>query len=144
MTSSDATSCGLAVVVDVLEELLAGQVLAAPDDRRQPAVAQADLVLLAGLAAEPEPDRGPVDRGVAVLERRQAERPVEPRVLVVADPDERQLEQPDDRRQDLLARQPGPGQVARRSASRIRGRALAKAIRRSNLASSRRARQRAW
>ena len=47
----------LAVVVDVLEELLAGQVLAAPDDRREAPVAQADLVLAPGLAAEPEADR---------------------------------------------------------------------------------------
>ena len=46
----------LAVVVDVLEQLLAGQVLAAPDDRRQAPVADPDLVLAAGLAAEPEAD----------------------------------------------------------------------------------------
>ena len=33
-----------AFVVDVLEQLLAGQLLAAPDDRRQTPIAQADLV----------------------------------------------------------------------------------------------------
>ena len=44
--------------------------------------------------------------GVAVRERGQAERAVEPGVLVVADADEGQLEQPDDGGQHLLARQP--------------------------------------
>src|SRR5688500_16069610 len=39
-----------AVVVDILEELLAGQIAAAPDDRCQATVAQADLDLLARLA----------------------------------------------------------------------------------------------
>ena len=101
----------LAVVADVLEELLAGQVLAAPDDRGQPSVADPDLMLAAGLAAESEADACPAHRCVAILERRQAERAVEPGVLVVADPDQGQLEQLDDGRQDLLPRHPGLRQV---------------------------------
>ena len=48
---------GLAVVVDVLEEFLAGQVAAALDDPGEPAVVQVDRVLDAALAPEPEPDR---------------------------------------------------------------------------------------
>ena len=94
----------LAVVADVLEELLAGQVLAAPDDGRQPPIPDTDLVLATGLAAEPEADPRPRHRGVPALQGRQAERAVEPRVLVVADPDEGRLQQPDDGRQHLLAR----------------------------------------
>ena len=68
-------------------------------------------MLAAGLAAESETDACAAHRCVAVLERRQAERAVEPGVLVVADADQRQLEQLDDGRQDLLPRHPGLGQV---------------------------------
>ena len=51
-----------AVLVDVLEQLLAGQLLALPDERGQAAVAHVDLVLLAALAAEAEADLAPRDR----------------------------------------------------------------------------------
>jgi len=63
----------LAVVPDVLEQLLAGELLAAPDDGRQPPVAQADLVLLPRLPAEPEPDRASVHPRVTVAQRGQPE-----------------------------------------------------------------------
>ena len=106
----------LAVLADVLEQLLAGQLLAAPDHACQPPIPQPDLVLAAGLAAEPEADRRAGHARVAGLEGRQAERAVEPRVLVVADPDERRLQEPDDRRQDLLARQTRRCKVRRRTA----------------------------
>ncbi len=56
----------VAVGVHVLEQVLAGQVLAAPDDRRQAPVPQADVVTLPRLAREPEADLRPVDAGVAV------------------------------------------------------------------------------
>ena len=65
MTSSESTSRDLAVVVDVLEQLLPGQVLAAPDDRREASVAQVHLVL-PRLATEPEADRRPSTLRVAV------------------------------------------------------------------------------
>ena len=45
-----------------------------------------------------------LDPGVTVPQGRQPEGAVEPGVLVVADADEGQLEEPDNRRQDLLAR----------------------------------------
>jgi hypothetical protein len=48
---------------------------------------------------------------VAVLEGRQSERAIEPCVLVVADPDEGQLEQPDDGSQHLLTLESGSAQV---------------------------------
>ena len=102
----------LAVVVDVLEELLAGQVLAASDQRPR----------VGGRAGRPRaawPDLprnrkrtdATLDRRVPVAQGRQPERPVEPGVLVVADADQRQLEQADDGRQDLLARQAARGEV---------------------------------
>ena len=102
---------GLAVLADVLEQLTTGQVAAASDDGRQPSVPKANLVHLPGLAAEAERHRRAPDPGMAVVERRQTEAPVQARVLVVADADQRQLQQPNDRGEHLLARQAGPGEV---------------------------------
>src|SRR5581483_9111194 len=53
-----------AVGIDVLEELLAGQLLAAADDARQAAVADLDVVPDATLAPEVEVDGRAVDVGV--------------------------------------------------------------------------------
>ena len=53
-TSSEPTLCALAVLVDVLEQVLARQVAAALDDRGEPAVLQLDVVLDAVLGAEIE------------------------------------------------------------------------------------------
>ncbi len=102
----------LPVVVEVLEEFVAGDLLAAPDDPREAPVLDADLPLLAALAAELEAQLGVLDGDVVVAHRRQAERVVLPGVLLVADADQRLLQELDDRRQDLLARQAGPRQVA--------------------------------
>ncbi len=88
--------------------------------------------------------RVPVDPGVAASEGRQPERPVEPRVLLVADPDEGRLEQADDGCQDLLARRARGAARSRSTWARMRGRTRAKSMSRANLSSSRRARQRAW
>ncbi len=93
----------LAVQANVLEELLAWQVLAAPDDRREAAVDDVDLADSAGLAAAAEPNGLAPDARVAVLEGRQPERSVEARVLLVPDPEEGQLQQPDHGGRDLLA-----------------------------------------
>jgi hypothetical protein len=65
----------------------------------------------AGLAPEPEPHRGTVDTGVPIAERRQPERAVQSGVLVVADTDQRQLEQPNHGGQDLIARQAAHGKI---------------------------------
>src|SRR4029079_442900 len=79
---------------------------------REPPVTEPDLVLLAGLAAEAERDRRPVDPGVAIVERGQAERPIEPCVLIVADTDQGQLQQPDDGGPQLLPGEARPREVA--------------------------------
>ena len=102
---------GLAIRVEVLEELLPRQVLASPHDRREAPVPQADLMLLPGLAPEPEPDRGTAHRGVTRPQRGQPERTIETGVLVVADPDEGRLEEPHDGGQDLVARQAGRREI---------------------------------
>src|SRR4029079_6479524 len=90
---------------------LSGQLLATAHDRRQTAVPQPDFVPLPRLAAEPEPDRRSIDANVPAPQGGQAERPVEPCVLVVPDPDQCRLEKPDDRGEDLLTGQARAGEV---------------------------------
>ncbi len=101
----------VAILVEILEQLLPRHFLAALDDACQSPVVQVDLVLDAGLAVVAEGHRRAVDLGVAVAHRCQAVGPVLLRVLVVADADQRCLQQPDDQRQDLLPRQPVAPQV---------------------------------
>src|SRR4029078_318562 len=68
-------------------------------------VGEVDVVLDAALAAKREAYAAAADVNVSVPERRQPERAVGARVLVVADANERLLEQLDDEREDLVARQ---------------------------------------
>ena len=86
-----------------------------------------DRVLLAALAAEAEAQRRAVDLDVAVAQGGQAERVVGPRVLLVADADQRRLEQAHDRRQHLLARQAAAAPRSRSTRARMRGSAAPKA-----------------
>ena len=132
----------LAGVVDVLEQVLTGKVLAARDDPAQPPVRHLDTVPLSGLADEAEPQRRAIDLRVAIAERGQAERLVEPGVLLVADPDERDLQQPDHGGQHLLAGQTRAARDPRRPARGSPGSAAAKASIRSNFADSRASRNR--
>jgi hypothetical protein len=104
-------------VVDVLEQFLPGQLLAPAHDRCEPAVAQPHLVRQPALPPEPEPHLGALDAGVTVAHRRQPERPVQAGVLVVADPDQGQLQEPHDRGEHLLAGQTAPGEVSVRPAT---------------------------
>ena len=99
------------VGVHALEQLLARQLLAAANDASEAPIAQAHLDQPARLAPEAEPDPVALDAGVAVAEGGQPEGAVEPRVGLVADPDQGQFEQADDGGQDLVARQSGSGQV---------------------------------
>src|SRR5687767_4727363 len=75
----------IAVVVDVLKELLARQIPAIPDNARQPSAADVDRVPHAALAAKLEAHRLATDGDVPVLQGGQPERPVRFRVLIVAD-----------------------------------------------------------
>ena len=74
-------------------------------------VAERDVVELAGLAAEAKPDRRARDSRVAGAHRRQAERLVVARVLLVADANQRLLEELHDGGDDLVARQAGQRDV---------------------------------
>ena len=63
------------------------------------------------LAGKAEADLRAFDPRVAVAHRREPERPVQAGVLVVAHPDQGQLQEADHRGQDLLAWEAGPPQV---------------------------------
>ncbi len=102
----------LALVVEVLEQALARQLLAAADQRREAPVVDAGAVLLAALAAEVEHRRRPGEANhVPLAEGGEAEALVGLGVLVVADADGRLLHDPHDRRQHLLARKSALGEV---------------------------------
>src|SRR5207253_6848899 len=79
----------LAERVEVLEELGAGKVAAALHDAGEPLVGEGDVVLDAALSAEAEAQRRSAHRDVPAPQRRQAERAVLARVLVVAYADQR-------------------------------------------------------
>ena len=101
----------LAIVVEILKELAAGKLLAAPDDASEPGIAEFDIVILAGLPLETESDRRA--RHLA-WPSRIVVRPyglIVAGVLVVADTDERLLEQLHDGGDDLGAGKRGAGQV---------------------------------
>src|SRR6266540_6347825 len=106
-------------------------------------VGQVHLVLDAALAAEAERDARAADVDVPAAHRRQAEGAVVARVLVVPDPDQRCLEQPDDGREDPLARQPAPPEVRVGAGAQLRERS-ANSARRAYFVSSRVSFQRSW
>jgi hypothetical protein len=86
----------LSVLVQVLEELVPGQVLAAPHHGGEAPVAHVDGVRLAALAAELEPHPRPFHGDVTAPQRGEAVRPVLAGVLHVAHADQAGLEQTDD------------------------------------------------
>jgi hypothetical protein len=100
------------VFVDVLEEVFPWNVLAALNDPGQPAVAQRDLMSLAALAAELEPDTGAGHLHVAVAQGGEPGRAIGPGILVVADSDAGTVEQPDHSGKDLFSWQPWLAQIA--------------------------------
>jgi len=87
----------LALVVDILKQLLTGQLLALADDARQPAVVEHQLLHPAALALERE-ERAAVlqELHVTIAQCREPVGLVRPRVLFVADAQQRVVEQPHD------------------------------------------------
>src|SRR5437867_858576 len=95
----------LALVVDVLEELVTGQLLTVTDHTGQPSIREVDSMTLPSLAAELEAQRGTLNGDVLGAQRREPIGMVLSRVLFVPDSDQRGLEQTDDRGQHLFPRQ---------------------------------------
>src|SRR5262249_38611209 len=102
----------LARLVDVLEQLLSRQILALLHDARELAVGDRDGVLDAALAAEGEVELPALHLDVPPAQRGEAEGTVLARVLVVADADQRLVEQRHDGREDLPPRELARAQVA--------------------------------
>ena len=96
----------LAFLVDVLEQLLAGDLLAGAHDAGEAAIAQRRAVQPAALAAVFEDDLGAREVDVAVAHGGKPVAAIVAGIFLIADPDERDLEEAHDGRQDLLARQP--------------------------------------
>ena len=97
----------VAVVVEILEELVAGDVDAALDDVGEAAVVEIDGVVDAAFALEAEGDVRAVDFDVLVAHGGEAVGVVLAGVLFVADTDERGFHEADEGGEDLFARQAG-------------------------------------
>src|SRR5262249_27459223 len=113
----------LSGLIEVLEELLTGQLAALLDDACEPAIVDADRMPNTALAAKLEPQRGATHLHVAVAACRQPERSILSSVLLVADTNEALLEQLHDGREHLAPRQPRLCEVDARPASNQRQRA---------------------
>jgi len=98
-------------LAEILEELLAGELLRAAHDAGHARVVQLDRLLLAALAAEAQPQRGAREARVPVAQGRQAVRVVLSRVLLVADARAARFQETHERGEDLLARQAPAPQV---------------------------------
>src|SRR5204863_3109945 len=105
---------GLALAggVDVLEQLLSGKVLALLHDAREPPVGDRHGVIDSALAAEAEQQLRALHLDVTLAQRREAEGAVLARVLVVADADQRLVEQHHHGSEDLAPREIARAQIA--------------------------------
>jgi len=83
---------GAALVVDIGEQLLAGQVAAAFDNAGQTPVRNAYDVFDPAFSAKPEAQGRAIDLHVTVAQRREPVRTIVPRILDVADSGTRRLE----------------------------------------------------
>src|SRR2546429_4045199 len=101
----------LAVAIDVLEELLSGDLEEPLDDSRHPAVVELDRMLLATLAPEGESDLGADDVDVPVAQRCQSIRAILFSILVIPDADSGVFEQANDGREHFLPWQAGSFEV---------------------------------
>src|ERR1051325_9056543 len=96
----------LTIVVDVLEELLTGQILAVLHDPGEFFVLQIEGEPDAALSAKRKMDFFPLNLDVLVAHGCEAERAILLRVFFIADADQRGLEKFYDRGNDFFARQP--------------------------------------
>jgi hypothetical protein len=95
----------LAVIVDVLEQLLAREFLAPADDLRQPPIIKVDRTPHAALPAELETETRTANGDVIVAQRCQPKRVVGSRIFGIADTDQCRCQEPNDRREHLFPSQ---------------------------------------
>src|SRR5690606_25133523 len=101
----------LAVIVQILEQLLSGQLHAATHESRKAAITQGDLVLNATFAAKVDVDVSTANIHVAGTQGRQPVGAVAARITRVADADQRGFEQHHHQGHDLFARHAGKRQM---------------------------------
>ena len=93
--------------VEILEQLVAWQILATLNDPRQAPIGELDMVLFAALATKMKSHTGPSDSHVMIAQGRQAERAIVARIPLIAYTHKCGSEQLHDRGEDLLARETG-------------------------------------
>ena len=101
----------VAVLVDVLKQLLARKVATVLNDLGQAPVVDVGLVLYAALAAKADMDPATLDHDMAVAQSRQSVALVFFGIFGVADPKQGQLHEPHDSGEHALARQTVPLQI---------------------------------
>lgn len=101
----------LACLVDILEQLRAGQVVAVLENAREPLVTDHFVMQDAVLATEIPHDASIFEAHVIIAQGDQPQAVVLLRILRVADARQRELHQPNHRRQNLLARQDAAAQI---------------------------------
>src|SRR2546425_9795936 len=111
-----------AAIIEILKQILAGQILQLGNDFRDAPVGHIDFMLASALAAKTETQFRAFDLDMSIFHGREAERFVFARVLFVADANERPLEQLHDRRQYLVSWEPRQFQVPRNSSADFRQR----------------------
>ncbi len=97
--------------IDVLEQLIPWEILAAPHDLSQALVDELDVVLLTALAAETEADVRALHTNVPVTQCGEAERTIGSHVFLVPDARQGALQQAHDGSQDFGSRQTGKAKV---------------------------------
>ena len=102
----------LAGLVLIAEQVLARQVLTAPDDPSEGRILDAHVELVGDLAAESQLDRRAAHRHMARAQRGDAERAVGAHVLVVAHAQPGEVEQPHDDRDQAVVPEAARGEVA--------------------------------
>src|SRR5260370_8587106 len=104
-------------MVDVLKQVLAGQVLELGNNIRDAPVGHIDLMLASALAAKTKTQFRAFDPDMSIFHGCEPKRFVFARVLLIADADESALKQLHDRGQDFVSRQSGQLQILRDSSA---------------------------
>src|ERR1700733_1970681 len=111
----------LAVIVDVLEQMLARDLLTAAYNFSDALIVDQNFMLHAALSAEIEHSSAVADEGdMPVAKRRETEALVVARIFGIADPDASRIEQAHDHSQHFLARQSWKRHVALQDTPQLR------------------------
>src|SRR2546430_10355597 len=104
-------------MVDVLKQVLTGQVLELGNNFRHASVGHIDFMLAPALAAKTKTQFRAFDPDMSIFHSCEPKRFVFARVLLIADADESALKQLHDRGQDFVSRQSGQLQISRDSSA---------------------------